>query len=179
MRKSILLTMVAAVVVAGTVMIAAQGPRKETVEGIRNFTVVDPTIGCAGATEVAAIPGLAQRGYKAIINLREATEAGAAIDETRAAATKAGMRFVHLPLNNAKPDPAVVDAFIKALADPANSPTFINCGSANRVGAMMLAKRMVVDGWTEARATQEAEAIGLTSAALKQFALAYVSTKRK
>jgi uncharacterized protein (TIGR01244 family) len=141
--------------------------------------VVDPTIGCAGATEAAAVPELAKRGYKAIVNLREATEAGAAIEETRAAATKAGVRFIHLPLNAAKPDAAVIDAFIKAMGEPANSPTFINCASANRVGALMLAKRMVADGWNEARAVAEAETIGLTNPALKQFALDYVSTKKK
>lgn len=178
--KNIKAVAIAAVVVCATVVAAAaQGPRKETVEGIRNFTVVDPTIGCAGATEVAAIPALATRGYKAIINLREATEAGAAIDETHAAAATAGIRFIHLPFNNAKPDPAVIDAFIKALADPANSPTFINCGSANRVGGLMLAKRMLVDGWTEARATEEATTIGLTNPTLKQFALDYVGSKKK
>lgn len=174
--RSLAVVAFCSVVVGAT---AAQDLRKETVEGIRNFTVVDPTIGCAGATEVAAIPGLARRGYKAIINLRESTEAGAAIEETRAAAIAAGLRFVHLPLNGAKPDPAVVDAFIAALADPANSPTFINCGSANRVGGLMLAKRMAVDGWSEARAVEEATAIGLTSPTLKQFALDYVAAKKK
>jgi hypothetical protein len=53
---------------------------KSSIDGVRNFTVVDATVGCAGATEAAAIPALAARGYKAIVNLRLTTEAGAAID---------------------------------------------------------------------------------------------------
>src|SRR5690606_20113936 len=64
---------------------AAQEPTKEAVEGIRNFTNVDPTVACAGATEVRAIPELARRGYKGIINLRLASEEGADIDASRAA----------------------------------------------------------------------------------------------
>ena len=60
------------------------------------------------------------------------------------------------------------------MADPANQPTFIHCGSANRVGAMWLIKRVKVDGWSVEDATAEAEAIGLRSVALKAFALEYV-----
>lgn len=177
--KSMRTSLVLSLVVAAATALAAQGLRKETREGIRNLTIVDPTIACAGATEVTAIPGLAKLGYKSIINLREATEPDVAIDESRAAATAAGMKYIHLPLNNAKPDPAVPDAFIKALADPSNQPAFIHCASAGRVGAMMMAKRMLVDGWTEARASEEATAIGLTNPAMRQFVLDYVASKKK
>jgi len=159
--------------------VAAQGPRKEAVEGIRNLTVVDPTIACAGATEVAAIPEIARRGYKAIINLREASEAGAAIEESRQAATAAGIRFIHLPLSGAKPDPAVADAFVKAASEPANQPIFINCASANRAAALLMAKRIVADGWTVERAGEEATASGLMSAPLRQFVLDYVAARKK
>lgn len=152
--------------------------KKEPLDGVRNFTVVDATVGCAGATDVAAVPAIAARGYKAMINLRLATESGAAIDETRAAADKAGVKFIHLPFNSASPDPQVVDAFVKAVTDKANQPVFINCGSANRVGALWLAKRMLVDKWDQAKAVEEAKLIGLASPALEKFALDYVASRR-
>lgn len=158
--------------------ISAQA-RKETLEGVRNFTVVDATVGCAGATDVAAIPIVASRGYKAIVNLRVATEPGADIDLSREAAETAGVKFIHLPFNGAAPDPAVADAFIKAVTDKTNQPVFINCGSANRVGALFLTKRMLVDNWDQARAVEEARLIGLSSAALEKFALDYVASRRK
>ena len=166
------------IVLLAGVALAAQA-RKETIEGVRNFTVVDATVGCAGATETAAIPAIAARGYKSIVNLRTATEAGAAIDESRAAAEKAGLKFIHLPLNATSPDPAVADAFIKAVTDKANQPAFINCGSANRVGALWLTKRMLVDKWDEAKALEEARLIGLSNPALEKFALDYVASRRK
>jgi uncharacterized protein (TIGR01244 family) len=159
--------------------LSAQEPKKETVDGVRNFTNVSPTIACAGATEARVVPELAKRGYKAIINLRQASEQGADIDATRAAAESAGLRFVHLPLNPQQPDPAVIDAFIKATSDPANQPTFINCGSANRVAAVMLAKRIVADGWTEERALAEAKVIGPPSPAMQEFALKYVAAHKR
>jgi uncharacterized protein (TIGR01244 family) len=170
MRRIVTLAVLPALV---GVLVFAQA-QKETIDGIRNFTRVDATVACAGATEARAIPAIAARGYKSIVNLRLATETGAAIDESRAAAEVAGMKFIHLPFNGSQPDTAVVDAFLKAVTDPANQPVFINCGSANRVGAMWLTKRMLVDKWDEARALEEAKMIGLTSSALEKFALDYV-----
>ena len=153
--------------------------KKETIDGIRNFTIVDATVGCAGATEARAIPALKTRGYRAIVNLRQASEAGAAIDESRAAADAAGLKFIHLPFNNAAPEEAVVDAFLAAVTDAANQPVFINCGSANRVAALWLTKRMLVDKWDEQKALEEAKLIGLASEPLQKFALAYVAARKK
>jgi hypothetical protein len=55
---------------------------------------------------------------------------------------------------------------------------YIHCASANRVGAMWLIKRVVVDGWEIPRATEEARAIGLTSEPLLRFAVDYATAKR-
>jgi protein tyrosine phosphatase (PTP) superfamily phosphohydrolase (DUF442 family) len=161
------------------VSVAAAQAKKDTIDGVRNFTVVDATVGCAGATEIRAVPALKERGYKSIVNLRQASEQGANIDETRAAVTSAGLKFIHLPFNVSAPDELVVDAFLKAVTDPANQPVFINCGSANRVGGLWLTKRLLVDGWDEAKALEEAKLIGLSSEPLQKFALSYVAKRRK
>jgi uncharacterized protein (TIGR01244 family) len=163
----------------GLVSAVSGQARKETVDGIRNFTVVDATVGCAGATESRAFPALKERGYKSVVNLRLETEVGAAVNESRAMATAAGLKFIHLPLNAASPDESVVDEFIKAVSDAANQPVFINCGSANRVAALWLTKRMLVDKWTEAAALEEAKFIGLSNESLQKFALAYVAKRLK
>ena len=42
--------------------------------------------------------------------------------------------------------PEIAHAFLKAVADPANQPAYIHCGSANRVGAMWFIKRVKLDG---------------------------------
>jgi uncharacterized protein (TIGR01244 family) len=175
------MTRLATAFVIGVLVIAAgaaQTLQKEQIDGIRNYTKVDATIGCAGATEVEAIAEVSRRGYKTIINLRRSSENGANIEASRQAAEAAGMNFVHLPFNGSDPDPQVLDEFIAAVTDTDNQPVFINCGSANRVGALWMAKRMLVDGWAEDRAADEAEAIGLSSDALRQFAVEYVAAKR-
>ena len=170
--------MFAALIAVASATLFAQA-RKETIEGVRNFTVVDATVGCAGATEVTAIPAIAAKGYKSIVNLRLETEPGAAIPESRAAAEKAGIKFISLPLNASAPDMAVADAFIKAVTDKANQPVFIHCASANRAGALWMAKRLLVDKWDPAKALEEARLIGLTNPGLEKFALDYVAARRK
>jgi uncharacterized protein (TIGR01244 family) len=176
MRQPVV-TAMSMLILAGA--LAAAQAKKDTLDGVRNFTVVDATVGCAGATETRAFPALKERGYVAVVNLRLPTEVGAAIDESRAAAGGAGLKFIHLPFNAASPDPSVVDAFLKAVTDPANQPVFINCGSANRVSALWLIKRMLVDKWDEAKAVEEARVIGLSNEALQKFALEYVAARRK
>jgi len=83
---------------------------------------------------------------------------------------------VHLPFNAAMPDPAVVDSFLKAVTVPQNQPAFVHCASGNRAAALWMVKRMLLDHWDAERAGTEAAALGLTSPALKTFALEYVRT---
>lgn len=178
MRMPIILAVLVAAV--SFVEVAAQGQvTKETVPGVTNFSRVETTIACAGATTPAAVAELKKMGYASIINLRQASEAGADLDAEAAAAKAAGVTYVSLPFNGASPDSAVVDKFLKAVTDPANQPVFLHCASANRAAALWMIKRMTVDGWDADRASAEATALGLSSSALKTFALDYAAAHKK
>jgi uncharacterized protein (TIGR01244 family) len=159
--------------------IAAQSVTKETLPGVTNFARLETTIACAGATTPQAVAGLKQMGYASIINLREASEAGADIDAEAAAAKTAGITFIHLPFNTASPNPAVVDTFLKAVTDAKNQPAFVHCASGNRAAAMWMIKRMEIDKWDAEKAGTEAAALGLTSGALKTFAIQYAETHKQ
>ena len=156
-----------------------QTPVKESLPGASNVTRVDATIACGGATSAEAFPELKKRGFVSVVSLRREQEAGADIPGAKTAAAAAGLKYIHIPIDPAAITDADVDAFLKAVTDPANQPAYIHCGSANRVGAMWLIKRVVVDGWDVPRATEEAVAIGLTHPALKQFALDYATSHRR
>ncbi|SRR5712691_313444 len=99
---------------------------KEPVPGITNYARVESTVACAGAITMEVVPEIKRMGYKSIINLRLASEPGANIDTEAAAAKSAGITFIHLPFNAATPDPAVVDAFLKAITTPGVEPAFIH-----------------------------------------------------
>ena len=173
MLGSVLLTIVA-ISIAGP-MTAARA-QEEAPEGVVNYTRIDATVACAGATPPEAMAGLKQLGFVSIINFRTAAEQDAQVEAGKAAAAAAGLKYFHLPFRT--PTPEIAENFLSLVADTSNQPVYIHCGSANRVGAMWYIKRVKQDGWDSARAMTEAEAIGLRSEGLKEFATAYVEQSR-
>jgi uncharacterized protein (TIGR01244 family) len=157
---------------------SAQQVTKADVPGVTNFARLETTIACAGATKPEAVPAIKEMGYKSIINMRLSEEAGANIDQEAIAAKNAGIRFLHIPFNGSQPDPKTADNFLIAVKDPQNMPAFIHCASGNRVAAMWMIKRMVVDKWDAEKAGAEAAQLGLTNQGLKKFAIEYADAHK-
>lgn len=175
MKLSVLLAMF--MMLAGAA--ASAQVQKLDVPGVRNFSRVDATIGCGGATEATALPALKKEGFVTVINLRLASEPGANVEQSQQAAMVAGLKYIHLPFDAAAPDSRVVENFLSAVATKANQPVYIHCGSANRVGAVWMIKRVLQDNWTVERARTEAQAIGLTNPQLDAFAVKYIGEHRR
>jgi uncharacterized protein (TIGR01244 family) len=167
-----------ALVVTFGVAAYAQVTKQERA-GIVNFSKVDAVVACGGATETSALEGLAKDGFKAVINLRLATEPNANIDQNAARAKELGLKYIHIPFDTRQLDPAVIDKFLGTIADKSNQPVYVHCGSASRVGSVWLAKRVIQDGWTIEKATEEAKAIGLRGEPLEKFALDYIAAHKK
>ena len=168
---------VLALLACASIVVSAQ--QKMEKPGITNYTQVDAVVACGGATETAALEGLKKDGFKAVINLRQASERGANVDENKTKASELGLKYIHIPFNTAAPENKTVDDFLAAISDKSNQPVFIHCASANRVGAVWLVKRVLQDGWPIEKATQEARLIGLSNPALEQFAQKYIAEHRK
>jgi len=126
--RSILAVPRIALVTVGSLLASPLGAQviKETVPGITNYAKVESTVACAGAITTEAVPEIKRLGYKSIINLRLASEPGANIEAATAAAKAAGITYIHIPFNAANPDPAAVDAFLKAIRTPGAEPAFIH-----------------------------------------------------
>jgi uncharacterized protein (TIGR01244 family) len=173
-------TALVAVVVATALAAAvhAQQVTKKTVPGVTNFATVETTVACAGAVDASAIPDIKSLGFKSIINLRQASEQGANIEGSTAAAKSAGITYVHIPFNTAEPSPNLVPDFLAAVTNPANQPAFIHCAAGGRAASMWLIKRLKVDGWDQQKAVDEATALGLANERLKTFAIDWVNAHK-
>lgn len=158
--------------------VAAAQVTKSSVTGVTNFARLETTVACGGATTPDAVPEIKKMGFKSIINLRLPSEAGANVEAEAAAAKTVGINFYNIPFSGQSPDPKVADEFLKTITSPGNEPAYIHCAAGNRAGAMWMIKRLVVDKWETERAFQEATALGLTSPALKQFAIDYAQSHR-
>jgi uncharacterized protein (TIGR01244 family) len=180
MRRLFLLTAVfLAAGVFSMTTARAQQVTKDSVPGVTNFARVETTVACAGATKVEALPEIKKMGFASVINLRQAEEAGADVEAEAAAAKAAGLRYYHVPFNGTSPQPAAADKFLDAITAKGTEPAFIHCAGGNRAAAMWMIKRLAVDHWTVDRATTEATALGLTSPALKQFAIDYAQAHKR
>jgi uncharacterized protein (TIGR01244 family) len=157
----------------------AQEVTKQDVQGVTNFKRLETTVACAGATKADAVPEIKKMGFASIINLRQASEAGADVEAEAAAAKAAGIRYYHIPFDGSKPDTAVADKFLDAITANGSDPAFIHCAGGNRAATMWLIKRLAVDHWDVDRATKEATELGMTSAALKQFAIDYALSHKR
>ncbi len=150
----------AALLVSVTLTAGQAQSVKTPVDGVTNFTQVDVTMACAGATKASAVSGLRRMGFKTIVNLRLADEDGADVTGEQAAAAAAGLRYVQLPFTTPTTSDVDVDAtvqeFLRVTSDPANHPVFVHCAGGGRAAGMWMIKRVVVDGWDEARAWAEA-----------------------
>ena len=158
---------------------SAQEVTKETLEGVTNFNRLETTVACAGAIKATAVPELKKMGFASIINLRQASEQGADLEGEAAAAKAADIHYYNIPFNGQMPNPAVADKFLDAITTKGNEPAFIHCAGGGRAATMWFIKRLVVDHWDVDKASKEATALGMTSAALKQFGIDYAQTHKR
>jgi uncharacterized protein (TIGR01244 family) len=180
MRNYLLIavTLIAAASIA-CAPVEAQQVTKQDVEGVTNFHRLETTIACAGAIKVEAVPELKKMGFASIINLRQDSEPGANVEAEAAAAKAIGMAYYHIPFDGQNPDTAAADKFIDAITAKGNDPAFIHCSGGNRAATMWMIKRLVVDHWDADRAWKEASELGMTSVALKQFAIYYAQSHKR
>ena|SRR5580700_4769317 len=157
----------------------AQEVTKENVDGITNFHRLETTVACSGAIKATAVPEIKQFGFASIINLREASEDGANLEQEAAAAKAADIRYYSIPFNSTMPDVAAADKFVAAITEKGSDPAFIHCAGGGRAATMWFIKRLVVDHWDVDKAAKEATDLGMTSPKLKQFAIDYAQSHKR
>lgn len=111
-------------------------------------------------------------GVKTVISIRHASEIKD-FDE-REVVTKLGLSY-HNPAWNG-PDELTDEKFeqVRHLLESADRPILFHCGSANRVGAMWMAYRVLDEGASVDEAVNEARIVGLKSPAYESKARDYI-----
>ena len=175
-----------AVAVAGCVWITLCGCAAEnqpttalqpaTLGSTRNVHTFGETI-LAGQPSADDLELAKARGVKTIISLRLPDETD--WDE-KAAVEALGMNFHRIPFRDA--DALTDDVFddVRTILNDNNAgPVMLHCASANRVGAVWLAHRVVDKGLTLEQAEQEANVVGLTRADYRDQAVRYAQQRAK
>lgn len=117
------------------------------------------------------------QGIKTVVTYRK--EGEIEWDE-EAVVTNLGMEFVAIPWNGPEElTDEVFDETRELLKDESKQPLLLHCGSANRVGGVWIAYRVLDDGLTIDQAVEEAKTVGLKTPAYEEKAKDYIARMQK
>lgn len=152
-------------------LLASQSPSSPSrdVPGIATFRPVTVTIACGSDAAQESMPALKQAGFSTIVSFTEDTEPGYDRPTLERAAAAAGLRYVSIPFNRDRPDPAAAERFLEVIAAPDTGAAYLSCRTGQRAAAMWAIKRVRQDGWSLERAMAEAKTLGLTRPELERF----------
>jgi uncharacterized protein (TIGR01244 family) len=117
-----------------------------------------------------------KRGVKTVLNVR--TQDEMTFDEAKTL-KDLGLKYHHVPI--ATPDSLndeTFDKLRKVLSEKQDRPLLVHCASANRVGAVWLAHRVLDDGVPYDAALTEAKTVGLKATALEAKVKDYITRQQ-
>ena len=134
-------------------------------------------IATAGQPEEEHFQGLAEAGYKTVIDLRTLEE-DRGLNEPEVV-QQAGMEYVNIPVGHETVEDETFEQFRELMTDPRRRPVLVHCSSANRVGALLIPYLILDEGKSTEEAVEIASEVGLKSDELKQAALRYAEHRSK
>jgi tyrosine-protein phosphatase SIW14 len=148
------------VLVCSPVWAAAEA--QTAISGVPNFHQVNERIFRGGQPTDEGWESLRELGVKVVISLRRGHKEGEYSADAEAKAVRAaGMHFVNVPMKGIV---APADSDIAAVMAILNGaePVFVHCKKGkDRTGAVIACYRISHDHWTNAKAMEEAVALGL------------------
>lgn len=139
------------------------------------YTEVTPLLGTGGQPTLDGLRQIADKGYKAIVNLRGPKEPFDLAGEQKLAA-ELGLRYYGVPVTGDF-TPEQARQFLEVMQGLKDEKVFVHCTTANRVGAMVMMLRVLRDGLSPDDALAEARRIGLRSEKLLRFALSVLKSE--
>jgi len=134
-----------------------------------------PGVLTAGQPSAAQLSQLAQSGIKTVIDLR-APEEPRGFDEP-ATVRAAGLTYRNIPVTSATLGDREFDEFRELLRDENARPMLVHCGSANRVGALLIPYLVLDEKRSRDDVLKIAHDVGLRSNDLTRAALSYVGER--
>lgn len=131
-----------------------------------------PGVAGAGQPDAQAWGALARAGFRAVVDLREASEPRGH-DEPREIA-RAGLTYLALPVSHETLGDQQFDRLRAFVKDSANRPVLVHCQSANRVGALLLPYFALDEHRPLDEAQRLAVQVGMKSPDYARLALDYV-----
>lgn len=122
---------------------------------------VNAKISGGGQPDESDIAALKAAGYRKIINLRRAGEPNQPLDPQAQgdAVMRAGMEYVHIPVDPKNLNPSSAEAVAKAVA-ASDGPVYVHCAAGGRGLSHALIAEAKANGGTADDVLKKAEALG-------------------
>jgi uncharacterized protein (TIGR01244 family) len=122
---------------------------------------VNAMISGGGQPSEEDIAALKAAGYRKIINLRREGEPNQPLDPKAEGevVTRAGMEYVHVPVDPKNLNPSSADAVAKAVAE-SDGPVFVHCAAGGRGVSHALLAEAKAQGGSADDVLKKAEALG-------------------
>jgi len=132
------------------------------VDGVGNFMKVNDHVYRGAQPTEEGFQNLAKLGIKTVVDL-QANGDERARDEAKWVKA-AGMQYISVPMKGmATPRDEDVAKVLALLEDQTTGPVFVHChAGADRTGGVIACYRIEHDGWTNAKAFEEAKQMGTT-----------------
>lgn len=141
-----------------------------------NAAIPLPQIVTAGQPQAADFERLARAGFKSVIDLRLPDESRG-FDEP-STVRSAGLDYHNIPVSLPTLGDGQFDEFRKLLCQDQSGAVLIHCGTANRVGALLIPHLVLDQGRTTTEALAIARSVGLRSDDLGRAAISYVEKQQ-
>jgi uncharacterized protein (TIGR01244 family) len=124
-------------------------------------TKINARISAGGQPSEEDIAALKASGVRKIINLRRAGEANQSLDPAAEGevAKRAGLEYVHIPVDPKNLDPSSAAAVAKAV-EASDGPVFVHCAAGGRAVTHALLAEAKAQGSSAEKVFKKAEEIG-------------------
>jgi protein tyrosine phosphatase (PTP) superfamily phosphohydrolase (DUF442 family) len=143
----------------------------DAISGVPNCGEPLPWLVTAGQPTEAQLTAARDAGLRVVIDLRDPMEPRPFDEPATAAAL--GLEYINVPVNSGALDSATLDRILAALRAHAGTPVMLHCASANRVGGALLPYLILDEGMDQQAAVGVAMQVGLRSAELMEWGLAF------
>jgi uncharacterized protein (TIGR01244 family) len=123
-----------------------------------NYSRAAPAVGAGGMISEGAMEEFRDHGFRTVVSLLTTPEG---VETPTQWAQDAGIAYHNLQVTADGPGDPVLARFKDIMADPANYPVMVHCGSASRVGALWARYRIDMGVPVEV-AFEEGRTIGLS-----------------
>jgi protein tyrosine phosphatase (PTP) superfamily phosphohydrolase (DUF442 family) len=149
----------------------------EALSGVPNACQILPNVITGGQPSAEQLRALQHAGGGIVLDVRDSMEARP-LDEP-ALVRQLGMEYVNIPVREGSLDDGTLERILTVLRGATDRTVFFHCSSGNRVGGALIPYLILDQGMDEQDAVEQAMRVGLRSAEMLDWGLAYARRNQK